>query len=31
VSGKNREAEFYRERLAHFDSLSHLTVEVRKA
>ncbi|MBE7213451.1 MAG: CDF family Co(II)/Ni(II) efflux transporter DmeF, partial [Gluconacetobacter diazotrophicus] len=30
VTGQPREAEFYRERLARFPSLSHLTVEIRR-
>ena len=30
ASGKSRDADFYRQRLARFDSLSHLTIEVQK-
>jgi cation diffusion facilitator family transporter len=31
VSGKDRDAEFYRKRLARFASLSHVTIEVQQA
>jgi cation diffusion facilitator family transporter len=31
VSGKDRDADFYRQRLARFHSLSHVTIEVRRS